>query len=177
MNPPSVVTWYRHSTITRYASTIKNVNSAEYSYMLPHGVRPAAIPRPTIDRPFATRPAVPTTTAAVWNEVLRKARYANDSTIAAMYANRAALNASLETRAKSAVLTAPRPPHAVRPGSSRSRRPDPRRSSGRPLRTDPSAARRTPRSLRPTRHPWALRGPRASVAASPAHGPDPRGRG
>jgi len=56
--------------------------------MFPHGVRPAAIPRATIDRPFAASPVVPTTVAAAWNDVLRNARYANESTIAAMYSSR-----------------------------------------------------------------------------------------
>ncbi len=48
--------------------------SVEYSYMLPHGVRPAAIPRVTIDTPLATRPITPIVVATVCSRSLRNAR-------------------------------------------------------------------------------------------------------
>src|SRR4051812_21210990 len=82
--PPIVRTFARPSISHRYPSTTRNVISEEYSYMLPHGVRPAAMPRVTIDTPLATNPTTPITVATVWSRSLRNARYANDVTIAAM---------------------------------------------------------------------------------------------
>ena len=52
--------------------------------MLPQGVRCAATPRATIEPMFALTPIHPTISAATWKGRLRNARYANDSTIAAM---------------------------------------------------------------------------------------------
>ena len=52
--------------------------------MLPHGVRSAAMPRVTIDTPFATRPRIPIAVASVCSPSRRNARYAKEATIAAM---------------------------------------------------------------------------------------------
>ena len=42
--------------------------------MLPHGVRSAAMPRVTIDNPFATSPTMPIAVASVCSPSRRKAR-------------------------------------------------------------------------------------------------------
>ena len=73
-NPVSVLIFAMPSTKTSVPTTTRNASTVEYSNMLPHGTRSAAMPRATIATRLAAAPAIATPRASTQSRSRRTAR-------------------------------------------------------------------------------------------------------